>query len=116
MSNGLSFKGKWVELEFNPRLGKCSKCGFNGRTHLHHKQYDESNPLKNTIELCASCHRAEHYINKRIVSGFNIAKRQNINLICHKCNIAFNYRGFSNFHGICPNCKRKVILRESKLN
>lgn len=56
----VTFKGKRIELDFEPRKGICSKCHkIDNRTHLHHTQYDESDPLRYTVELCASCHGAE---------------------------------------------------------
>jgi hypothetical protein len=57
------------------RRGKCTDClrkigdefidVFGNKkiirqTTLHHTAYDNSNILKNTIELCRSCHRKRH--------------------------------------------------------
>lgn len=61
----LKFRGKDLLLKFNPRNGICSKCGavkgINCKnTVLHHIQYHEDDPLKDTIELCRSCHRKAH--------------------------------------------------------
>lgn len=57
----VSFKGKTIQLDFEPRKGICSNCGEKDEhTHLHHTNYDEKNPLANTIELCASCHNKTH--------------------------------------------------------
>lgn len=56
----LVFKKKTIYLKKNPRTGICSLCGKTGkRTHMHHLQYHDDNPLKDTIELCVSCHRKE---------------------------------------------------------
>lgn len=61
----LNFKGKFIWLPFNPRTGICSKCGRSVSkgeikvTNLHHTQYDESDPLAHTIELCVDCHNRE---------------------------------------------------------
>jgi hypothetical protein len=70
----LVFKGKQMYVKENPRKGVCSKCGkksgeqylnYNGKlsaviTHIHHLEYHEEDVLKDTIELCNSCHRSEH--------------------------------------------------------
>ena len=55
----IRFKGPQIDLDYNPRIGVCNKCRYVGQTHLHHEKYDESNPLKHTIELCISCHNKE---------------------------------------------------------
>lgn len=67
----LHYKDKIITLKSNPRKGICDKCGLkigdfyidkNGkerivkRTHIHHLEYDDTNVLANTIELCHSCH------------------------------------------------------------
>ena len=57
----ITFRGKQVLLDENPRKGTCTKCGNTTMiTHMHHKQYDNSNVLNHTVELCASCHAKEH--------------------------------------------------------
>jgi hypothetical protein len=61
----LCFKGKDVYLKENPRKGVCELCGaVKGidcqRTSRHHIRYHPEDPLKDTIELCNSCHRKEH--------------------------------------------------------
>lgn len=57
----VSYKGKTIPLNFEPRKGICSNCKKNDEhTHLHHTQYDDSDPLKYTIELCHNCHMSEH--------------------------------------------------------
>ena len=60
----IRFKDKRIILKENPRKGRCLKCGKIGRTNMHHQQYDESDPLKYTIELCTSCHMKIH--NRKI--------------------------------------------------
>lgn len=63
----LTFKNKRILLETNPRTGYCSQCSNNifdrscKRTHIHHIQYHEDDPLKDTVELCASCHNKKKY-------------------------------------------------------
>ncbi len=57
--NRINPKGKGnIYLGFNPRKGICSKCGFKGRTDIHHLQY-HNDLLKDTMELCRSCHMRE---------------------------------------------------------
>ena len=57
------FKGKCIHLKDNPRIGVCNLCRYVGLTHMHHTQYHEDQPLKDTIELCASCHRKQHLLH-----------------------------------------------------
>lgn len=63
--NDILFKGKSIHLKENPRKGVCSKChrkvgqGIK-RTNMHHLQYHDDDPLKDTIELCVSCHVKIH--------------------------------------------------------
>lgn len=51
------FLDKRIQLDKNPRIGKCSMCGTTGRTEIHHIKYHKNDPLKDTIEVCAHCHR-----------------------------------------------------------
>jgi len=53
------FKNKIIHLDKNPRTGVCSLCGIKTKTSMHHLIYDETNPLKYTIEICNSCHMKE---------------------------------------------------------
>ena len=63
----LVFKNKRLNLKENPRIGICNYCcavvGINcKKTVMHHyAEYDEDNPLKDTVELCASCHMKESW-------------------------------------------------------
>ncbi len=63
------FKNKTMFSNQPVRKGICSQCGRKKgdkyiiwgeekivKTHLHHIEYHDDNPLKSTIELCASCH------------------------------------------------------------
>jgi hypothetical protein len=68
---------KKIFLKENPRKGICQKChrkvgddyvncfcqiAIVKETHIHHiGEYNPNDPLKDTIELCASCHRKEHW-------------------------------------------------------
>ena len=60
------FKDKIVYVKNNPRKGICTKClrkigeGIK-RTVIHHIQYHKEDPLKDTIELCNSCHNKIHW-------------------------------------------------------
>ncbi len=59
-----TYKGKRILLKENPRVGVCNLCRavvpFDSKeTHLHHEQYHDDDPLKDAIEICASCHTYE---------------------------------------------------------
>jgi hypothetical protein len=65
MARRLRFKDKYIMLKENPRTGKCSKCGKEigidiKQTQMHHIEYHENDPLKDTVELCVRCHVREH--------------------------------------------------------
>lgn len=57
----MKFKDKIIHLKINPRKGVCQVClkkvGEVKRTNIHHIQYHDNDPLKDTVELCNSCHR-----------------------------------------------------------
>jgi DNA-directed RNA polymerase subunit RPC12/RpoP len=60
----MKFKDKVIHIEKNPRTGVCSLCGNKvgegiKRTGMHHIEYHDRNPLKDTVELCGSCHIKE---------------------------------------------------------
>lgn len=59
--HSVRFKQRRVRLSFTPRNGRCEECGKEvgidiKRTSLHHNQYHDEDVLKDTIELCDSCH------------------------------------------------------------
>lgn len=60
--NRILFGEKRIFLGNVPRTGFCEMCENNifdqscTRTAIHHFQYDETDPLAHTIELCAACH------------------------------------------------------------
>jgi len=62
----IRFKNRRPVIPAETRKGVCSKCGKSIKkgeikvTNLHHKKYDESDPLAHTIELCVSCHTKLH--------------------------------------------------------
>ena len=68
------FKNRGIRLKENPRKGVCSICGkkvgdefinYSGKvvrikkTHIHHINYHDDDPLKDTIEVCPQCHMKE---------------------------------------------------------
>ncbi len=69
MTNQVGFRGRTIILKSDPWTGVCNRCryvpytahpltGFvYQNTELHHMEYDENDPLANTIELCKLCHR-----------------------------------------------------------
>lgn len=57
----ITFLGKRIRVDRPPRIGVCNWCRsvtpFDcKRTHMHHESYHDEDPLKDTIELCVSCH------------------------------------------------------------
>ena len=61
VGKALSFKGKLIHLKENPRKGICQSCGKQTVTDIHHIQYHDDEPLKDTLELCPSCHCKESW-------------------------------------------------------
>lgn len=57
----LRFKDKRPYLKTDPRTGFCSRCGKFGNTDMHHIEYHDEDPLRDTIELCDSCHTKESW-------------------------------------------------------
>lgn len=60
-SRRLRFGSTRIRLHRNPRIGVCNWCRavkpFDcKKTDMHHEQYDLSDPVRHTIELCNSCH------------------------------------------------------------
>ena len=67
MGNTINFKGQVVVLEEDPKIGVCNYCRrivpFDcSRTHIHHVEYHDDDPLRNTIESCPACHGVEHRV------------------------------------------------------
>jgi len=57
----VSYKGKTITLDVEPRKGYCSDCKTkDAHTHLHHEEYHDDDPLKDTVELCIKCHSKRH--------------------------------------------------------
>jgi hypothetical protein len=60
-SRRLRFKGVKLTVSKEPvRIGKCTECGAQGLTNLHHWKYDDRDPLAHTQELCVPCHARIH--------------------------------------------------------
>ncbi len=61
----MKFKERIIMLKADPRNGVCNLCRavvpFDcGRTQMHHEEYDDTNPLAHTIEICSSWHIKKH--------------------------------------------------------
>ena len=59
----LHFRGRKIVYDQNIRTGYCYFCkkyvrtpNYYKRTYLHHLDYDDSDPIKWTLELCSGCH------------------------------------------------------------
>ena len=52
----LTYKGKTIYYDHPIRNEICVFCKRRGRTYLHHRAYDDDNPLAFTVELCFRCH------------------------------------------------------------
>lgn len=68
---------KTIDLK-SPRKGTCQICGKVGRTNIHHKQYHNEDPLKDTIELCVSCHTKESWKLGQITKQMVGAKKKGL--------------------------------------
>ncbi len=67
MANTISYKGRVVTLDEDPKIAVCNYCRrvvpFDcSKTHMHHIQYHDDNPLRDTIESCPTCHGIEQRI------------------------------------------------------
>lgn len=65
----ISFKDKKIIALASPRRGTCSDCGRTRQANerqfaMHHEQYDYSNPVSHTVELCPRCHRQWHTLTR----------------------------------------------------
>lgn len=61
------YKGKQVRVASNPKIGVCNLCRAvvpfdTKRTHIHHEQHHEYDPIGHTLEICIVCHN--------MISGF----------------------------------------------
>ena len=57
------YRGRVIRFDYNVKTGICAKCGSKKGTHLHHIVYHDDDPLKDTLELCPSCHGKWHRDN-----------------------------------------------------
>ena len=55
----INYKGRDIVIKYNPRTGICSRCGKKTKTCNHHKTYHDDDVMKDTEELCVSCHVRE---------------------------------------------------------
>ncbi len=61
----IHYKTHQVYVPINPRKGVCTQCNKRvgvdcQKTVMHHIQYHDDDPLKDTIELCNACHVLAH--------------------------------------------------------
>lgn len=56
----MRFKDKRITLKQRILTGICKLCNKKGLTNMHHIEYHDDDPLKDTIELCVGCHRKQH--------------------------------------------------------
>jgi hypothetical protein len=81
MGNILSYKGQVVILEEDQRIGVCNLCravaSFDcALTQMHHVQYHDDDPLRDTIEVCPSCHRLlRHEGRARMVKNVKVTPK-----------------------------------------
>jgi hypothetical protein len=55
----IRYKTKTIYLSIVPKIGKCQNLFCIAKyklTQMHHKKYNDNDPLLDTIELCVSCH------------------------------------------------------------
>jgi 5-methylcytosine-specific restriction endonuclease McrA len=57
----VNYKGKTIQLDYEPRTGTCTDCRTYGEHNvLHHELYIDSDPMAHTVELCQKCHGSRH--------------------------------------------------------
>ena len=58
----ISIRGGYARVHRNyDKTGVCEICGKNAKTEIHHKDTNpKNNSPENLMELCVSCHKAEH--------------------------------------------------------
>jgi len=57
------YRGRIIRYPYNVKTGICCSCGSTKNTQLHHIVYHDKDPLRDTLELCASCHGNWHKEN-----------------------------------------------------
>jgi hypothetical protein len=113
------FKGQQVCLESCPRIGLCSTCVKKiwvdsiKRTNMHHDEYHDDAPLRDTRELSVSCHSKEHVLMRN--GGYN--RRCSI---CHADNTYIDSSGYEywlfdkDVGLICRRCYNKKYRQRNK--
>jgi len=78
------FKGKSFYYDQDIKTGICSVCKRSVEkkqihsTSLHHLKYDDSDPLKHTIEVCTSCHmKNDKKCYGAVISGYRKKRQEN---------------------------------------
>ena len=68
---GLYYKGKKIYFDFHIRCGVCNLCRavekidtYSTQRHHDNDIYFDEDPLKNTLEICVSCHAKETFNTK----------------------------------------------------
>lgn len=98
------------------RTGICSLCGKKGKTHIHHIEYHDDDPKKDTIEVCPACHFKE---SVRLGQRDHIreARRKDRDWSCFGCGtIETRYWCYNDptKHILCRQCNRHILKQESK--
>jgi len=57
------YKGRIIRYPYNIKTGICANCGTQCQTQLHHIAYHDEDPLRDTLELCPTCHSKWHAEN-----------------------------------------------------
>ena len=79
----LKYKGRRMIFDQDIRTGVCCLCKRSDkkkeitRTVLHHLKYNDSDPLKWTVEICLSCHYQVDEKNKKRIDMFYARKECN---------------------------------------
>lgn len=143
MGKVINFKGKAICLKQNIHIHKCQICGkkrgdeyinYKGEkaivelTHLHHIEYHENNVLKDTLELCVSCHKRKNLvenINKYYKTMTIEDLRKLLTKVledeyCIRCNLLL-YRKqrfpFKNYDGyLCFQCNKNIKNKQKEFN
>lgn len=113
----VTFKNKPVHLDSCPRRGQCSNCGRKAgvdgiqMTVIHHDEYHEDAPLRDTRELCNRCHGKEHMLIRRLELNRRCS-------LCHSDETYVNKNGCECWHIdkdvglICQKCRGKKYYQE----
>lgn len=82
----ITYKNKRVYTETIPRMGTCVLCNETGiRTHIHHVEYHDNDQLRDTIEICISCHK---------IIELERMRKKRINERCYSCNILIGHNRY----------------------